>query len=74
MKIGIDLGGTNVRMGVVNNGVIVKKISERCKADQPEDVVIKQLTDMLHQIISSEIESIGIGHPGRNPAVAFCMP
>jgi hypothetical protein len=39
-------------MGVVNNGVIVKKISERCKADQPEDVVIKQLTDMLHQIIS----------------------
>lgn len=63
MKIGIDLGGTNVRMGVVNNGVIVKKISERCKADQPEDVVIKQLTDMLYQIISPEIESIGIGVP-----------
>lgn len=63
MKIGIDLGGTNVRMGVVNNGVIVKKISERCKADQPEDVVITQLTDMLHQIISPEIESIGIGVP-----------
>ena len=63
MKIGIDLGGTNVRMGIVNNGVIVKKISERCKADQPEDVVIKQLTDMLHQIISPEIESIGIGVP-----------
>ncbi|NDV94030.1 ROK family protein [Dysgonomonas sp. 521] len=63
MRIGIDLGGTNVRMGIVDNGKIVKKIAERCKADQPEEIVINQLKDMLHQIMVPEIESIGIGVP-----------
>lgn len=63
MRIGIDLGGTNVRMGVVDNGIIIKKIAERCKADQPEEVVITQLKDMLHQIMTPEIKSIGVGVP-----------
>lgn len=63
MRIGIDLGGTNVRMGIVDKGVIVRKIAERCKADQPEDIVVNQLKEMLHQIMTSEVKSIGIGVP-----------
>lgn len=63
MTIGIDLGGTNIRMGIVANGIIIKKISEHCKADQPEEVVINQLKDMLHQIVTPEIVNIGIGVP-----------
>lgn len=63
MRIGIDLGGTNVRMGIVDNGKIVKKIAERCKADQSEEIVVNQLKNMLHQILIPEIESIGIGVP-----------
>ncbi|MDR3059884.1 MAG: ROK family protein, partial [Prevotella sp.] len=63
MRIGIDLGGTNVRMGVVNNGTIIKKIAERCKVDQPAEVVTNQLKEMLHQIMTPEVKSIGIGVP-----------
>lgn len=63
MRIGIDLGGTNVRMALVEYGKIIKKISELCKADQSEEIIINHLKEMIKQIISPEVESIGIGVP-----------
>ena len=36
MRIGVDLGGTNVRAGLVKDGHIVRLLSEPCKADRPE--------------------------------------
>ena len=33
MRIGVDLGGTNVRAGLVKDGRIVRLLSEPCKAD-----------------------------------------
>ncbi|MDU1891078.1 MAG: ROK family protein [Dysgonomonas sp.] len=63
MRIGIDLGGTNVRMGIVDNGTVIRKIAEPCKANEPEEVVVNQLKDMIRQLITPEIESIGIGVP-----------
>lgn len=63
MRIGIDLGGTNVRMGIVDNGVVIKKIAEPCKADKPEDEIIEHLKSMIRQLMSNSVESIGIGVP-----------
>lgn len=63
MKIGIDLGGTNIRIGVVDRGVIVKKISEPCRADKPEKEVLDHLIGMIHQGFSPAVTSIGIGVP-----------
>lgn len=63
MRIGIDLGGTNVRMGVVENNVIVKKIADLCKSDQPQQVVVDHMKQMLYQIVTPEVKSIGIGVP-----------
>lgn len=63
MRIGIDLGGTNVRMALVDNGQIVKKISEPCKADQPEKVVTGHLIEMIRKLASPAVKSIGIGVP-----------
>ena len=39
MRIGVDLGGTNVRAGLVKDGRIVRLLSEPCKADRPEGAV-----------------------------------
>ena len=36
MRIGVDLGGTNVRAGLVKDGHIVRLLSEPSKADRPE--------------------------------------
>ena len=63
MKIGIDLGGTNVRMGIVSNGKIISRVTEPCKANKPEEAVIDQLKGMIRQLINQDIESIGIGVP-----------
>ena len=63
MTIGIDLGGTNVRCGLVENGNLVKKLSEPCRSDQPENVVIEQIKKLIRQLINPSVESIGIGVP-----------
>jgi glucokinase len=63
MKIGIDLGGTNVRMGIVADGKIIKKLAEPCKADAAEEVVVNQLKAMIRQLMGPSVESIGIGVP-----------
>lgn len=63
MKIGIDLGGTNVRVGVVHNGEIIRKLSEPCKADQSEKEVLDHIIAMIRQVKTDEVESIGIGVP-----------
>ncbi|GHT42572.1 sugar kinase [Bacteroidia bacterium] len=63
MKIGIDLGGTNVRMGIVADGKIVDKLAESCKADAAEEVVVDQLKAMIRRLLNPSVESIGIGVP-----------
>lgn len=63
MKIGIDLGGTNIRVGVVDKGVVKNKVTELCKANDEEVVVIDQLKSLIRQVITPDIESIGIGVP-----------
>lgn len=35
MRIGVDLGGTNVRVGLVDEGRIVRLLSEPCRAACP---------------------------------------
>jgi glucokinase len=63
MKIGIDLGGTTVRAGLMNEGVLVRKISEPCRADGSEREVLDQIIGMIRQIHTGEVQSIGIGVP-----------
>ncbi len=63
MKIGIDLGGTNVRIGLVENGEIVKKIVKPTPADQPEAVVIDYISGLIEELMSPAVKGIGIGVP-----------
>lgn len=63
MRIGVDLGGTNVRMGIVDCGQILKKIEEPCKSDKSEKEIIDHLKSMLRRIMNSNIRGIGFGVP-----------
>lgn len=67
MKIGIDIGGSHIGMGLVdNNGSILLKEEKFIKdktniKEQIEEFIIKNVEKMS---INNEIESIGIAIPG----------
>lgn len=63
MTIGVDLGGTNVRCGLVENGSVVKRLSEPCRSDQAEEVVLEQIKGLIRQLINPSVKGIGIGVP-----------
>lgn len=74
MKIGIDIGGSHVGIGLVdNNGkILCKKESDLKETDflQMETVLIKRIRQGIKEILKEknrkleEIESIGIASPG----------
>ena len=63
MTIGIDLGGTNVRCGLVENGNVITRLSEPCRSDQPENEVVEQIKGLIRQLINPSVKGIGIGVP-----------
>lgn len=69
MKIGIDLGGSHIAIGVVNNkGMIVEKIEKRIMSKEKENI-IKVIEEYIIKNIKSlkekyEITNIGIAIPG----------
>lgn len=69
--IGVDLGGTNIVAGVVDEEFnIISKASTKTKAPRPGEEICKDIVAVIMQatvlggISISEIESIGIGTPG----------
>jgi len=66
--IGVDLGGTNIKLGIVSEkGKIVKKISVDTKADLGPESVISQIKKGIHILLNDnayKIDGIGIGAPG----------
>lgn len=63
MRIGIDIGGTNIRMGIVDGGLIFRKIEGPTMADAPEDVILDNLSSMICKIMNTNIRGLGIGVP-----------
>lgn len=70
-KIGIDLGGTNIAAGIVNNeGKILLQGSTPTLATRPFEEVIADMGKLVNDLIAkfgitaADIESIGIGSPG----------
>ena len=66
--IGVDLGGTNVKVGIVSQeGKIVKKLSLETFANIGPDEVIAQIKKAVEQILTGnklKIRGIGVGSPG----------
>ena len=63
MRIGVDLGGTNMRVGLIDGATLVNKVIEPCPSKGTEDEVLNQLNRQIAQLMSPEVTSIGIGVP-----------
>lgn len=63
MKIGIDLGGTNMRVGLTDGATLVNSVIEPCPSKETEEVVINQLKRQIAQLMSEDVTSIGVGVP-----------
>ncbi|CAM2958780.1 ROK family protein [Hathewaya histolytica] len=71
MYIGIDLGGTNIAVGLVDeDGKILYKSSCETKCERGTEFVIKDIIKLIEEVIKKskhnekDIKSIGIGIPG----------
>ena len=70
-RIGIDLGGTNIAVGLVNESckIVVKK-STPTLASRPSDEITADMARLCLEVCAevktpiTEIESIGIATPG----------
>ncbi len=61
--IGVDLGGTNVRAGLVANGELQEQARRKISSDAPEDVVLTEIARTIEDLINDETTAIGIGVP-----------
>lgn len=73
MRIGIDLGGSHVAIGLINNGQIIQKSECNFSKEQKENIqatiqefIYKQIDVVLEKISIDEIEMIGISAPRKN--------
>lgn len=71
MFIGVDLGGTNIAVGIVDEaGRLKYEKSRPTKSERMPEAVIKDIIDLIIEVINyyeiskEEIKAIGIGIPG----------
>jgi len=67
MYIGIDLGGTNLKTGVIDEkGEIVHQYSQATRANKGLDYVLNNLKRIIYGLMQKfpDVKSIGIGIPG----------
>lgn len=63
--IGIDLGGTNVRAGLVEDGKVVNHASSRVpKSDTDPKPVLDCIIEVVNKVFTPEVKGIGLGLPG----------
>ncbi len=67
--IGVDLGGTTVKAGIVAfGGAIIEQLSIPTEAEKGPEVVVKQIIKAIHEIMAkangNEIAGIGVASPG----------
>ncbi len=75
MRIGIDLGGTAIKLGIVNDDYeIIKQITCDTNAYRPANEILDTMSEQAYALVEaaglsmSDIVSVGIGSPGTcNP-------
>jgi glucokinase len=61
--IGVDLGGTNVRAGLVESGRLAGVETAAVHGDGPEKAVLEDIFGVIDPLIGAGIEGIGVGVP-----------
>lgn len=62
--IGIDLGGTNIRAGILNGETLTKILMEPINARGDRVEVLEQVFSLTDQLYNKDVTAIGIGVPG----------
>ena len=63
MKIGVDLGGTNVRAALVDGTSILKIEKASCPAKGTQEEVIEAIAALIEPLVCDKVTSIGMGVP-----------
>lgn len=63
MTIGVDLGGTNVRAGLVRDGAIIQQKSGLLHQKESLSSTLSQLIELIRPLADASVSSIGIGVP-----------
>ncbi len=80
-NIGIDLGGTNIKVGLVNeNYEIIEKATAKTDLPRPAEEICNSIVSLIWKVLTSakvalnEVNAIGIGTPGvadRNSGIVL---
>ena len=64
MTLGIDLGGTNLCLGIIENGIVKERISvPSFQPSATREETLEYLAEQISKVLTPEIEKIGIGVP-----------
>ena len=61
--VGVDLGGTSVRAGKVQDGKVTRHARRRVSGDAAEDVVLAEIFATVDEVIDDDVAGIGCGVP-----------
>ena len=61
--LGVDLGGTNIRVGQVENDTLKQIVSTPINNKEIEEDVLNSLYGLIDQVVNSSTKGIGIGVP-----------
>lgn len=61
--IGVDLGGTNVRVGKVQDNEIKMLAAAVISSKKAEDVVMQEISDTIDKVFAGDVIGIGVGVP-----------
>ncbi len=64
ITLGIDMGGTNIRGGLVHENNLQEIISKKINANGDAEEVLGELFSLTDELINTNVNSIGIGVPG----------
>jgi len=62
--IGVDLGGTNVRAGLVTGSEIIKTAGSPLESNKNRQQVLGLIYNVIEEVIDKDTEAIGVGVPG----------
>lgn len=62
--IGVDLGGTNMRAGRIENGVLIDVASKSVPKTDNSNIVLDLLIDTISSVLTDNVVAIGVGIPG----------
>ncbi|MFH1332003.1 MAG: ROK family protein [archaeon] len=64
MRIGIDIGGTKIKAGLVEGNKVIKKIEIDTNGNGGKQEVLQNITKAIQTLMNDKVKEIGVGFPG----------